>query len=80
MIALTPEQIESVEHRFRLPSKQWAELTAYRSNIGGRVNETEREANWRLRAGVSHIRVPSIIGHGSASFVLTLSERTATHR
>ena len=45
MIALTPEQIESVEHRFRLPSKQWAELTAYRSNIGGRVNETEREAN-----------------------------------
>jgi hypothetical protein len=35
MIALTPEQRQSVEHRFRDLASQWAELIAYRSNIGG---------------------------------------------
>jgi hypothetical protein len=35
MIALTPEHRQSVEQRFHQLASQWAELTAYRSNIGG---------------------------------------------
>ena len=38
MIALTPEQRQSIEQRFRHLASQWAELTAYRSNIGGLRN------------------------------------------
>jgi hypothetical protein len=35
MIALTPEQRQSVDQKFRDLAIQWAELTAYRSNVGG---------------------------------------------
>jgi hypothetical protein len=35
MIALTPEQRQDVERRFRDLASEWAELTAYRSNMGG---------------------------------------------
>ena len=35
MIALTPEQRQGIEQRFRQLANEWAELTAYRSNIGG---------------------------------------------
>ena len=34
MIALTPEQRQTVESKFRDLTNQWAELTAYRSNMG----------------------------------------------
>jgi hypothetical protein len=34
MIALTAEQRETVERRFRTLADQWAELTLYRSNLG----------------------------------------------
>ena len=34
MIALTPEQRQTVERRFRDLATEWAELTAYRSNMG----------------------------------------------
>jgi hypothetical protein len=33
MIALTPEQRQTVERRFRDLASEWAELTAYRSNL-----------------------------------------------
>ena len=33
MIALTPEQRQPVESKFRDLANQWAELTAYRSNM-----------------------------------------------
>jgi hypothetical protein len=33
MIALTPEQRQTVESKFRDLANQWAELTAYRSNM-----------------------------------------------
>jgi hypothetical protein len=35
VIALTPEQRQSVEQWFHRLASQWAELTACRSNIGG---------------------------------------------
>ena len=38
MIALTPEQRQTVEQQFRDLASQWAELTAYRSHIGGLRN------------------------------------------
>jgi hypothetical protein len=38
MIALTPEQRQSVEQRFRGLAIQWAELTAYCSNVGALRN------------------------------------------
>ena len=34
MIALTPEQRQTVERKFRNLAAKWAELTAYRSNMG----------------------------------------------
>jgi len=34
MIVLTPEQRQTVERQFRTLATQWAELTAYRSNMG----------------------------------------------
>ncbi len=34
MIALTPEQRQSIETRFRELKDQWNELMAYRSNVG----------------------------------------------
>ncbi len=34
MIALTPEHRLTVESKFRDLANQWAELTAYRSNVG----------------------------------------------
>jgi hypothetical protein len=35
MIALTPKQRQGIELKFRQLANAWAELTAYRSNIGG---------------------------------------------
>src|SRR5438552_2735228 len=48
MIALTPEQRQSIERKFRDLASQWAELTAYRSNMGGLLCELERKpsASW----------------------------------
>jgi hypothetical protein len=34
LIALTPEQRQSVERQFRSLATRWAELTLYRSNVG----------------------------------------------
>ena len=34
MIALTPEQRQTIDRQFRNLATQWSELTAYRSNMG----------------------------------------------
>jgi hypothetical protein len=58
MIALTPEQRQSVEQRFRDLAIQWAELTAYRSNVGG----LRHHAVYQELMSLGEPAVPLILG------------------
>ena len=58
MIALTPEQRQTVERQFQSLAIRWSELTAYRSNMGA----LRHHAVYQELVALGEPAVPLILG------------------
>ena len=76
MIALTPEQRQTIERRFRDLATRWDELTLYRSNLGTLRNHPV----YQDLIGLGESAIPLILGElgrkRSVSWIMPLADIT----
>jgi hypothetical protein len=76
MIVLTPEQRQTVERKFRTLATQWAELTAYRSNMGALRQDPVYHELIALGEPAVPLILSELEGQPSVSWFAALAEIT----